>query len=131
MPEITVAAGKKYLVTSDARRADLEELAARLGSGGVDVTLDITEYEPGRRGLSFNQPEAVVIYLAGAGTTALISRLAGDVYDKAKAWALQRFQKKVDAKPDGLHRPEEFTIYGPEGDVLKHWKIDDDGEHES
>ncbi len=130
MPQITMAAGRAYLVMQPERRSDLDDLARQLRSAGIDVDLQITEYEPGRRGIAFNQPEAVAFYILGAVSSALLSSLTNDLYNWAKKWAAARFKKKVEENPDGLHRPETFTIYGPDNEVLKTWKIDDQGEQE-
>jgi hypothetical protein len=34
----------------------------------------------------------------------------------------------VEANPDGPHRPETFTIYGPDNECSKISKVDDNGE---
>jgi hypothetical protein len=130
MPQLRVQAGRKYLVMNDERRADLDDLALRLSAGGNDTELQIIEYEPGRRGVAFNQPEAVAIYIAGGVSGALITNMTTDIYNKTKSWAKARFEKKVAAKPNGLHKPETFTIYGPDNQILRSWRIDENGEHE-
>lgn len=112
-------------------RADLENLVSLLRSGGLSADLQITEYDPGRRGISFNQAEAVAIYIGGAMTVTVIANLTNDIYDRVKNWAIARFLAKVKNDPNGLHRPETFTIYGPDNEILKSWTIDDGGEHES
>jgi hypothetical protein len=130
MPHLVVSAGKPYLVMQPERRADLERLCSRLGSRGVSVDLQVANYIPGRRGVSFNQPEAIVFYILGVASSTVISSLVGDIYKAARDWAIARFKSKVEKNPNGLHRPETFTIYGPDNEVLKTWTIDDDGEHE-
>ena len=87
MPEVTLKAGRPYLAMHRERREDLEELAARLRSAGINVDIEITEgdtpsvghplteYVPGRRGVAFNQAEAVAFHIAGAVTTALLSNV--------------------------------------------------------
>ena len=131
MPEVTLRAGRPYLVMHRERREDLEELAARLRSAGINVDIEITEYVPGRRGVAFNLAEAVAFYIAGAVTTALLSNVMSDIYEAAKKWATARFSRKVALRPNGLHRPETFTIYGPDGETPRTWTIDEEGEHES
>ncbi len=54
--------------------------------------------------------------------------MANDVYARAKAIA--RLHRKVEKEPDGLHRPETVTIYGPDNEILKTWTIVDKGGHE-
>jgi hypothetical protein len=41
---------------------------------------------------------------------------------------MARFHKKVEPNPDGPHKPETFTIKGPDNKVLKTMKVDDNGE---
>jgi hypothetical protein len=130
VPQLTMAAGKPYLVMQPERRADLEVLSAQLRSAGIDVDLQITEYVPGRRGVGFNQPEAIAFYVLGVVAQTLIANMTEDIFDRAKKWAAARFRRKVAVNPDGLHKPETFTIYGPDDKVLKTWRIDDQGEHE-
>jgi len=101
-----------------------------LRTAGISADVEITKYVPGRTGISFNQPEAVAFYIAGAMSSSVLSANANDLYQHAKTSASARFSKKVRENPNGLHRPEEFTIYGPDGEVLKKWSVDDQGEHE-
>ena len=128
MPLI-VRAGKKSEVTSPERRAALENLRDRLGASGPEVVLEITDYVPGYRGLGF--AEAVGIYIGLRASEAVIDRLANDIFDRARDWARARFKRKAQDSPTGFARPESFTIYGPDGETLKTWKVDREGEHES
>ena len=128
MPQVTLKAGRASEITQPERRAALEELRGRLQSAGATVELQIAEYIPGRRGIAFI--ESVAIYIGGAASGALVSNLVTDFYTQAKTWAKARFHKKLNESPNGNPRPEAFTIYGPDGEVLKTWKIDKDGEHE-
>jgi hypothetical protein len=113
-------------VTSDERRQDLLELERRLGSGALDVELQIAEYEPGYRGVTLL--EVLGIYVGLRVSDKVIDALVGDLYKKAKAWATARYRRKQ-AQGRGM-RGESFTIYGPDGKRLKTWRIDKDGEHE-
>lgn len=125
------------MVTSPEREAALGELRDALGKGGVDVDLEVTHYEPGRRGLpppSF--PEELGIFIGTGVGSGLIGAIVTDVYNKAKQWAKRRYEGKrreaQDAKKDPDHvKGERFTIYGPDGNVLKTWTVDKDGEHET
>ncbi len=137
MAQLTVRAGRAYMVTSPEREAALRELRDVLGNGGVDVDLKITHYEPGRRGLpppSF--PEEVVVFIGTGVGSGLIGVIVTDVYNRTKQWAKRRYEgkrkKAQDAEKDPDHvKGERFTIYGPDGKVLKTWTVDKDGEHET
>jgi hypothetical protein len=119
MAQLTVRAGRAYMVMSTERESALRELRDSLSKCGVDVDLDITHYTPGRRGLpppAF--PEEVAIY------------------NKAKHWAKNQYEGKRKAaqganKDPGYVKGERFTIYGPDGNILKSWTVDKNGEHES
>jgi hypothetical protein len=121
-PAVTIRAGRASEIAQPDRIADLEELRGQLRFSGMTVDLEIAEYIPGRRGIAWI--ESVWIYIAGAASGALISNLVTDIHDQAKAWAIARFHRKPNS------RPEAFTIYGPDGEVLKKFQVDDDGEHE-
>jgi hypothetical protein len=129
MPQIIVRAGRASEVTSPERREALMELRGRLATGGADVDLEVTEYIPGQRGVTWS--ETVGLFIAGAVGGGLLANVTKDIYDQAKAWALDRFTKKQAENPNGNPRPESFTIYGPDGEVLKTWKVDREGEHET
>ncbi len=130
MAEIVIAAGKPYLVTTDERRAAVSELARRLGSLGLDVDVEIVEYEPGRRGLGPNMPELVGIFIGTQVAASVIDRLTNAIIDRTKEWAGERFNRKRKTRPSQTAKPESFTLYGPDGEVLKTWTIDNSGEHE-
>jgi hypothetical protein len=126
--QIVLADGGAAVVLEPERQADLEDLASTLRSTGAEVELRITEYVPGRRGVTW--AEQVLIYLSGIATGTLVPRVVEDLYELAKGWARKRFQKKMEESPIGYHRPEHFRIYGPDGKVLKSWTIDKNGERE-
>ena len=129
MPQILIRAGRATEIMRPERRSDLDELVSRLRSEGMVVDLQLTEHIPGRRGIVWG--ESVAIYIAGAASGAVISNIVGDIYKQAKSWAAARFKKKQEASGEnGNPRPESFTILGPDGKVLRTWKIDRNGEHE-
>ena len=126
--KITIRAGRPTEIMRPDRRADIEELAKEFAKVG-DVDIQITDYVPGRRGLSW--PEAVGIYLAGQISASVVPTVLEDIYAGAKKWARKRFERKAKDSLDGNPRPETFTIYGPDGEVLRTWTIHRDGESES
>jgi hypothetical protein len=109
------------------RREDLNQLRLALGSADLSVDLEITEYMPGRRGIGL--VENISIFVTGAVSSAVLSKIAEDIYSQAKKWARVRFARKRSESEHGTARPQSFTIYGPDDKVLKTWKIDKDGEH--
>lgn len=129
MPEIVLKAGRASEVTQPERRAALQKLREQLESIVGSVSLQIAEYVPGRRGVAW--PESVAIYVAGAVSGSLLSNLVTDIYQQARNWAKAHFTEKLSQSADENVRPEWFTIYGPDNQVLKTWKIDKDGEHEN
>lgn len=129
MPQIIVRAGRASEVTSPERSEALMELRARLATGGADVDLEVIEYVPGQRGITWG--ETVGLFIAGSVGGGLLANVTKDIYDQAKAWALASYAKKRSESPNGNPRPESFTIYEPDGEVLKTWKVDREGEHET
>jgi hypothetical protein len=135
MTQLTIKAGRAYMVTSPEREAAIRNLRDILGQGGVDVDLEITRYVPGRRGLPPPwTPEDIAIYIGSGVGSGLIGAITTDVYNRAKRWALRRYETKRKAarsdKEDSV-KGERFKIYGPDGQVLKTWTVDKDGEHET
>jgi len=107
MAQLAIRAGRAYMVTSPEREAALGELRESLGKGGVDVDLEITQYEPGRRGLpppSF--PEEVAIFIGTGLGSGLIGTIVTDVYNKAKQWAKSRYEGKRKAADDAGKKPD-------------------------
>ena len=83
------------MVTSSEHEAGLRDLRDILSKGGVDVELEINHYIPGRRGLPPPwAPEDVAIYIGGGVATGLIGAITTDVYNRAKRWALKRYEEK-------------------------------------
>lgn len=128
MAEVTVRAGRKSEIVSPERRQRLAELADVLRFDGYDVEVEIIEYEPGRRGVAF--PEFVYVYIAGPAAGALAVKVINDVYDKAKAWARRQWAAKQPPEPVETHRgrPEVVLLYGPDGEIMRRWRIDEGGE---
>lgn len=128
MAEVLVRAGRKSEVVSPERRQRLGELADLLRSDGHDVEVEITEYVPGRRGVAF--PEFVYVYIAGPAAGAVAVKVVSDVYDAARAWARKQWAAKQPPEPTDTTngRPEVVLLYGPDGEVIKRWRIGKEGE---
>lgn len=125
-----VRAGRKSEVMSSERRERLAELADVLRSDGHHVKVEIIEYEPGRRGDAF--AEFVSVYIAGPAAGALAVKVVNDVYDAAKQWARRQWAAKQSPEPTETmeSRPEVVLLYGPDGEVIKRCRIDEEGERE-
>jgi hypothetical protein len=72
MPDVTLRAGKEYLVMPPDRRADLNRLVAQLRSAGINADLRVQEYAPNRRGVGLLEPDVIAIGIGSAA--ALCSR---------------------------------------------------------
>lgn len=137
MAQLTVKAGRAYMVTSPEREAAVRHLGYHLSQGGVDVDVEITHYLPGRRGLPPPwTPEDIAIFIGSNVVSGLIGAMTADAYNKAKQWGLRRYEEKRRAARDaGEHedrvKGERFVIFGPNGRELKSWTVDKDGEHET
>ncbi len=128
MPQLVIKAGRPSEVTSPERRAVLRALRSSLAAGGADVDLEITDYISGRRGLSWSETVEIFIGASVGGT--VLTAVTNDIYHQVKLWALERYRQKRRRGTGANPRPEQFTIYGPDGEVLKRWKVDTDGEHD-
>lgn len=95
---ITISAGRASEVTSDERRAALEQLAQNLRKLGADAKLEITEYVPGRRGIV--SAEQVAIFIGTAAGSGLVGAVVTDIYTTAKDWARRRFKTKKNGRPE-------------------------------
>jgi len=51
MTDVVIATGKPYPVTNPERRASVNELLRQIASLGIDVEVEVVEYELGRRGI--------------------------------------------------------------------------------
>jgi hypothetical protein len=110
---VRIAIGKAYEVMSDERRVATEAFAEDLrATAEVSVDLEITEYQPGRRGLG--PIEWTSIFVGTTVATSIITNLTNDLYAKAK-------QLLLDRKAKGRHRRMGFVIYGPDGKELCRW----------
>lgn len=129
MADLVIATGKPYLVTNPERRASVNELGRQIASLGIEVEVEVVEYEPGRRGISPNMPETIGIFIGSGISGAVLDRLTNALIDRLKNWAGERYHKKKSSSTTFM-KGEEFIIYGPDGEVLKTWRVDDSGEHE-
>jgi hypothetical protein len=119
---VVIRAGKAYEVMSDQRRVATLEFAEDLRRWGLTVETDITEYVPGRRGLGPIEWTAVVI--GGSAGKRLVDNLVDDLYAAGKEFLRKRLRS-------GNSRPKlGFTIYGPDGEVLKSWTTEEDDPEE-
>jgi hypothetical protein len=125
-PQVTIQVGSAVEMVPDERRDDLAELATNLGHHGYEVDLKVIEYVPGRRGVSWI--ETVAIFVAGGVSGAGLEAITADLYNHAKQWTRQRWQRK--SQEVEAPRPQAFVIYGPNNEVLRRWKIDKTGEHD-
>ena len=117
MPDFVIKSGREFEVISLARRRALEDLRDRLNAHGMPARLEITEYRPRRYGIG--PPELVAITIGGIIGKRLLDRLADDLYDMVKVWATSLFTR---SGPDA--RPQEYTILGPDGKVLRKGRTD-------
>jgi hypothetical protein len=115
-PQIQIRLGRKCEIVSDERRQSVEEYADQLRERGYSVDLEVIEYEPGYRGISF--VEAVVIYVLLKSVDGVLQAAGKDAYELAKRWARRRLEIKRAAGQGG--RPVGFTIYDGDGEVLLH-----------
>ncbi len=124
--KIVLRAGRATEVVTPERRAALDQLMGTIREAGYTVDLEITPYVPGRRGIAW--AEAVWIYIAAQGSAVLVPRVLADVYEAAKHWARKRYEDKQAHAVNPS--PETFVIYGPDGEVLKTWTVNQEGERE-
>lgn len=79
-PDIRIAIGKAYEVMPEERREAALALTNELrASTGLDVQLEVTEYQPGRRGLG--PIEWTAIFIGTSAATTVINNLTSDLYD--------------------------------------------------
>jgi hypothetical protein len=103
------------MVTSAEREAALNDLRDLLSQGGVDVDLQITHYEPGRRGLPPPwTPENVAIFIGSNVASGFIGAVTADIYARARQrpagwWALRVDPRCLRAAVD---RGDGFSIAG-------------------
>lgn len=134
--KITIRAGGAYMVIQPERVTALNRLRDLLAEGGHAVELEVTPYSPGRVGLlAPGMPEEVAIFIEKNIAGILLKEATLYIYNKTREWARKRYQAKRsahdrDQSPNWL-KGEKFTIYGPDGSVLKSWTVDKDGEHEA
>lgn len=122
MVEIVIRVGSATEIVNEDRLADVKDLASEVAATGNLVQLEVVEYVPGQRGLTY--VELVFIYIGIKAGDALISSLTNELFETAKAWAHRRAERKSKEPAD---RPIGFVIYGPDGKVLRQWDTRDDG----
>lgn len=125
-PQIRIRLGGKSQIVADERRRSVEEYADELRERGYSVDLEVIEYEPGRRGISF--VETVVIFVLLKSVDGALQAAGKDAYELAKRWAHKRLEIKRAAGQGG--RPVGFTIYDGDGNVLYTWDTRQDDETE-
>ena len=106
----------------------MEELAAVLRTDDRSVSIEERERIPERYGVVW--AETVAIFIGTAAGSGLIGAIVTDVYNTAKRWARDQWKKKTEAHPGGRVRSQSFTLYGPDGKPILHWKISYEGEKE-
>lgn len=111
--DVRIAIGRATEVMHEERRSATVAFADQLRTAtGLNVDLEITEYQPGRRGLG--PIEWTAIFIGTNVATNLISDLTSDLYNRAKKMLLDRNAK-------GGRSNKGFVIYGPDGEVLRRW----------
>jgi len=124
--DIRVRVGRASEIVHDEHRADVEDFVRRLRDDGRDVDLEVIEYLPGRRGVTW--VEWLAIFVGSGVGSALVNNVTNDLYNVAKAWARRRLRKKRDQSESGGARPTGFVIYGPDGEELRRWDTREDDE---
>jgi hypothetical protein len=117
LPQLVMKAGRPCLATRPERLAALEDLSSRMRSGGNDVDLQITDRVQDESVSASIRPRTLQSSSAAAWPTRCF-RDSPMIYELVKLWAIARFHRKVEVNRDGPHKPETFTIYGPDNEVL-------------
>jgi len=124
--DIQVRVGRASEIVQDEHRADVEAFVRQLRDDGRDVELEVIEYVPGRRGVTW--VEWLTIFVGSGVGGALVNNVTNDLYNAAKAWARRRLRRKQDESDSGRARPIGFVIYGPDGEELRRWDTREDDE---
>jgi hypothetical protein len=107
-----------------------EDLAARLRDLQHNVRREDRYMKPGRVGVVFG--EVVWIYLGVKAidvvTDHAIEAMLRRLLDTVKAWGRERFGRRENAPRP---RPMSVKIADEDGNILRSWKIDQDGEQET
>lgn len=126
MADIQLRIGRASEIVQDEHRADVEAFVRQLRDDGRDVELEVVEYVPGRRGVTW--VEWLTIFVGSGVGGALVNNVTNDLYNTAKAWARRRPRRKQDESDSGGARPIGFVIYGPDGEELRRWDTREDDE---
>jgi len=125
---IVIRVGSATESVTPGRGAEAEELAALLRADDRSVAIEERERIPERYGVAW--AETVAIFIGTSAGSGLIGAMVTDVYNTAKRWARDQWKKKTEARPGGRVRSQSFTLYGPDGKPILHWKISYEGENE-
>jgi hypothetical protein len=118
--------GSASEVVHDEHRADVEAFVRSLREDGREVDLEVIEYVPGRRGVTW--VEWLTIFVGSGVGGALVNNVTNDLYNAARTWVRRRLQKKRGESDSGRSRPIGFVIYGPDGEELRRWDTREDGD---
>jgi len=121
-PQVTIQAGRASEVFTDARRQAINELATELESIGLTVNLDLTDYIPGRRGISL--VEQIGIFIGTSAGSGLIGAIVTDIYSMTKRWARKRIQSK------SFNRSSLLVIVRDTDGTTRTFRISKDGTEE-
>lgn len=110
-PDVQIQIGRAYEVMHEERRLATAQFAEELRASGLTVELEVTEYVPGRRGLTPVEWTFIV-----TGTAKALDL----VVDGAKA-LLRRRREAKHATEGSPGRDLGFIIYGPDGEKLREW----------
>jgi hypothetical protein len=120
MTDVRIVIGAKYEVMHEERRQATRKFAEWLGNSGIDVQLEIIEYEPGRYGLGPIEWTFITI-----GTGVGVGSIATTVREGAKKLLRdRRTAKKIESGNPGWHLG--FIIYGPDGKEIENWTTEED-----
>ncbi len=119
---IVIRIGRAYEVMHEERRVTTRDFADDLRRWGLTVELEVTEYVPGRYGLTL--VEWTAIFIGTSAGTKIIGNLTDDLYQAAKE--LLRRRRKAKAEKGSAGRHLGFTIYGPDGKELRSWTTQED-----
>lgn len=119
---VVIRVGRAYEVMHDERRLATQEFANDLRRWGLTVGVEVTEYVPGRVGITPIEWTGIVI-----GTSAgkrILDNLVDDLYQATKDYLRKRLRK------GSARRKLGFQIFGPDGNVLKSWATEEDEEEQ-
>ncbi len=109
--DVHIHIGRAYEVMHEERRLATAQFAEELRASGLAAEVEVTEYVPGRRGLT-----PVEWTFIGIGTAKAVDL----VVDGAKA-LLRRRREAKRATEGSPGRDLGFIIYGPDGEKLREW----------